>query len=156
MKRDIEPYLDHNNNLLDTDAHFDLRLAECFIFNRVIDLGWSPDKHGDFDKNIGTGRGRYESHQERIGKKYQWISFHEFIARLSDNYIRYEGYGDERKESPYLGPWEPYERDIDPTILLKNTGDKCIPLEDKWWVSKEAFQWDCTFEKLGKGYFYVG
>ncbi len=41
-ERDIEPYLDHNNNLLDTDAHFDLRLAECFIFNRVIDLGWSP------------------------------------------------------------------------------------------------------------------
>ena len=149
-ERDIEPYLDHNNNLLDTDAHFDLRLAECFIFNRVIDLGWSPDKHGDFDKSIGTGRGRHESHQERIGKKYQWISFHEFIARLSDNYIRYEGYGDERKESPYLGPWEPYERDIDPTILLKNTGDKCIPLVDKWWVSKESFQWDCTFENWVK------
>jgi hypothetical protein len=145
-ERDIEPYLDHNNNLLDTDAHFDLRLAECFIFNRVIGLGWSPDKHGDFDRNIGTGRGRHESHQERIGKKYQWIAFHEFMARLSDNYIRYDGHGDEREESPYQGPWEPYERDIDPTILLKNTGSKCIPIEEKWWISKEAFEWECTFE----------
>ncbi len=149
-ERDIEPYLDHNNNLLDTDDHFDLRLAECFIFNRVIELGWSPDKHGDFDRSIGTGRGRHESHQERIGKKYQWIAFHEFMARLSDNYIRYDGYGDEREESPYLGPWEPYERDIDPTILLKNTGNKCIPIEDKWWISKEAFEWDCTFENWVK------
>ena len=149
-ERDIEPYLDHNNNLLDTDAHFDLRLAECFIFSRVIELGWSPEKHGDFDRSIGTGRGRHESHQERIGKKYQWIAFHEFMARLSDNYIRYEGYGDERVESPYLGPWEPYERDIDPTILLKNTGDKCIPIEDEWWISKEAFEWDCTFENWVK------
>jgi hypothetical protein len=145
-ERDIEPYLDHNNNLLDTDAHFDLRLAVCFIFNRVIELGWSPDKHGDFDRSIGRGRGRHESHQERIGKKYQWFVFHEFMARLSDNYIHYDGYGDERKESPYLGPWEPYKRDIDPTILLKQTGNECIPIEDKWWVSKEAFEWDCTFE----------
>jgi hypothetical protein len=145
-ENEVEPYLDHNNNLLDTDAHFDLRLAECFIFNRVIELGWSPDKHGDFDRSIGTGRGRHESQQERIGKKYQWIAFHEFMARLSDNYIRYDGYGDEREESPYLGPWEPYERDIDPTILLKNTGKRCIPTEEKWWISKEAFEWDCTFE----------
>ncbi|WP_311567881.1 AVAST type 2 anti-phage system protein Avs2 [Photobacterium arenosum] len=143
---DIEPYFDHNNNLLDTDAHFDLRLAERLIFNSVIELGWSPDLHGNFDRSIGTGRGRHEPHQERIGKKYQWIAFHEFMARLSDNYIRYEGYGDEREESPYLGPWEPYERDIDPTILLKNTAGKCIPIEDKWWISKEAFEWDCTFE----------
>lgn len=143
---DIEPYFDHNNNLLDTDAHFDLRLAERLIFNRVIELGWSPDLHGDFDRGIGTGRGRHEPYQERIGKKYQWIAFHEFMARLSDNYIRYEGYGDEREEYPYLGPWEPYERDIDPTILLKNTADKSIPIEDQWWISKEAFEWNCTFE----------
>ncbi|MEL7307735.1 MAG: AVAST type 2 anti-phage system protein Avs2, partial [Pseudomonadota bacterium] len=143
---DIEPYFDHNNNLLDTDAHFDLRLAERFIFNRVIELGWSPDLHGSFDIGIGTGRGRHEPFQERIGKKYQWIAFHEFMARLSDNYIRYEGYGDEREESPYRGPWEPYERDIDPTILLKNTGNKSISIKDKWWISKEAFEWDCTFE----------
>lgn len=143
---DIEPYFDHNNNLLDTDAHFDLRLAERLIFNRVIELGWSPDLHGSFDRGIGTGRGRHEPCQERIGKKYQWIAFHEFMAKLSDNYIRYEGYGDEREESPYRGPWEPYERDIDPTILLKNTGDKSIPIEDQWWISKEAFEWDCTFD----------
>ncbi|WP_140354031.1 hypothetical protein, partial [Vibrio parahaemolyticus] len=69
FERDIEPYLDHNNNILETDKHFDLRIAERLIFKRVIELGWTPEKHGDFDKQIGTGRGRRDSFQERIGKK---------------------------------------------------------------------------------------
>ena len=147
FERNIEPYLDHNNNLLETDEHFDLRIAERLIFNRVIDLGWNPELHGDFDKQIGSGRGRRESFQERIGKKYQWISYYEYMAMLSDNFIRFEGYGIERKESPYQGPWEPYVRDIDPTILLKNTGTKELSPQEMWWTNEEVFDWDCTFEE---------
>jgi hypothetical protein len=143
---DIEPYLDHNHNLIDTDSHFDLRIAQRIIFNRVIELGWKPDLHLEFDKGVGTGRGRYESHQERIGKKYQWIAYHEFMAMLADNFIRYDGYREDRKENPYLGPWEPYIRDIDPTILVRNTGYRSSEKSDFWWNSKEAFNWDCSFE----------
>ncbi|MCZ5067673.1 hypothetical protein O5824_27560, partial [Escherichia coli] len=84
---------------------FDLRLAQQFIFNRVLELGWDLEKHGDFDQQIGTGRGRREEFQERIGKKYQWIAYYEYMARLADNFIRFEGYGDDRKENPYQGPW---------------------------------------------------
>lgn len=54
FENEIEPYLDHNNNLLETDKHFDLRLAQQFIFNRVIELGWDPEKHGNFDQQIGN------------------------------------------------------------------------------------------------------
>lgn len=147
FERDIEPYLDHNNNILETDKHFDLRIAERLIFKRVIELGWTPEKHGDFDKQIGTGRGRRDSFQERIGKKYQWISYYEFMALLSDNFIRFEGYGKGRKESPYQGPWDPYIRDIDPTILLKNTGTKRLSHKEMWWANKEVFDWDCTYEE---------
>lgn len=68
FENEIEPYLDHNNNLLETDKHFDLRLAQQFIFNRVIELGWDPEKHGNFDQQIGTGRGRREAFQERLVK----------------------------------------------------------------------------------------
>lgn len=147
FESDIEPYLDHNNNLLETDKHFDLRIAERLIFKRVIELGWDPKLHGDFDEQIGTGRGRRESYQERIGKKYQWISYYEYMAMLSDNFIRFEGYGEERKESPYQGPWEPYVRNIDPTILLKNTGIKELSHQEMWWNNKEVFNWDCTYEE---------
>ncbi|MBV1952340.1 MAG: hypothetical protein KUG64_09140 [Cycloclasticus sp.] len=152
FENDIEPYLDHNNNLLETDKHFDLRIAERFIFKRVIDLGWDPDKHGGFDRQIGTGRGRRESFQERVGKKYQWIAYYEYMAKLADNFIRFEGYGDKRKESPYQGPWEPYVRDIDPTILLKETGAKVVSNQDMWWLNNEVFDWDCTNEEWVKSF----
>ncbi|EFY2716173.1 hypothetical protein DMH89_24655, partial [Shigella sonnei] len=146
FENEIEPYLDHNNNLLETDKHFDLRLAQQFIFNRVIELGWDPEKHGNFDQQIGTGRGRREAFQERIGKKYQWIAYYEYMARLADNFTRFEGYGDERKENPYQGPWEPYVRDIDPTILLKETGTKKISNKEMWWLNDEVFDWTCSNE----------
>lgn len=150
-KNEIEPYLDHNNNLLDTEKYFDLRLAERFIFNRVIELGWDPSKHGNFDKNIGRGlgRGRRDSNQERIGKKYQWIAYYEFMARLADNFIRFDGYGKHRKEYSYLGPWDPYIRDIDPTILLKETGRTELEHKNEkdWWASTEVFDWNCSFKE---------
>ncbi|HBS6232288.1 Uncharacterised protein [Klebsiella pneumoniae] len=150
FENDIEPYLDHNNKLLETDKHFDLRLAEQFIFNRVVELGWDPEKHGYFDRQIGTGRGRRGSLQERIGKKYQWIAYYEYMARLADNFIRFEGYGDERKENLYQGPWEPYVRDIDPTILLKETGTKKISNQETWWLNDEVFDWTCSNENWVK------
>lgn len=146
FENDIEPYLDHNNNLLETDKHFDLRIAERFIFNRVLELGWDPKKHGDFDRQIGTGRGRRESLQERIGKKYQWIAYYEYMARLADNFILFEGYGDERNEKPYQGPWEPYVRDIDPTILIKETGINELGNQEMWWLNDEVFDWTCSNE----------
>lgn len=141
---DIEPYLGKNNKLLETDKYFDLRIAQRFIFKRVVELGWDPEKHGDFDRKIGTGRGRRESFQERIGKKYQWIAYYEYMARLSDNFVRFEGYGDERTENPYQGPWEPYIRDIDPTILLKETGAKELGNQEMWWLNDEVFDWTCS------------
>lgn len=147
FENDVEPYLDDNNNLLETDKYFDLRIAERFIFNRVIELGWDPDKHGDFDRQIGTGRGRRESFQERIGKKYQWIAYYEYMARLADNFIRFESnYSGEQKENLYQGPWEPYVRDIDPTILLKKTGTKVLSNQEIWWLNDELFDWSCSNE----------
>ncbi|MGL4926141.1 MAG: AVAST type 2 anti-phage system protein Avs2 [Plesiomonas shigelloides] len=147
FENNIEPYLDHNNNILETSKHFDLRIAERFIFNRVIELGWDPEKHGDFDQTIGTGRGRRESFQERIGKKYQWIAYFEYMAKLADNFIRFEGYSDKRQEKPYQGPWDPYIRDIDPTILLKETGIKELSKHEMWWFNDEEFNWACSCEE---------
>ena len=145
-EENIEPYLNNNHNFVDSDSYFDTSIAQRLIFERVIDLGWCPEKHLSFDNSIGTGRGRRESYQERIGKKYQWIAYYEFMARLSDNFIRYSGYGSERKINPYIGSWDPYVRDIDPTILIKKTGVKKLSQVDNWWASTEAFDWDCSFD----------
>jgi hypothetical protein len=145
-EKEVEPYLDHNHKIINTGEYFDLTIAQRLILSRVIELGWNPELHLSFDKEIGTGRGRGTTPHERIGKKYQWIAYYEYMALLSDNFIKQERWG-ERKENPYQGPWDPYDRDIDPTMLISETGshDDENP-QDFWWVNDKIFNWDCTKE----------
>ncbi len=145
-EKEVEPYLDQNHKIINTGEYFDLRIAQRLILSRVIELGWNPKLHLSFDKEIGTGRGRGTTPHERIGKKYQWIAYYEYIAMLSDNFIKQERCG-EKKENPYQGPWDPYVRDIDPSMLISKTGsyDDEEP-EDFWWVNNRKFNWECTNE----------
>ena len=144
---EVEPYLNRNHKVMNTYDNFDLKVAQRLIMSRVIELGWSPELHYEFDKQIGTGRGRSSGYQERIGKKYQWIAYYEYLALLSDNFPRVEKYGENKgQELPYAGPWEPYVRDIDPTILIKETGGHTEDKQNHWWSSKEVFEWDCSYQ----------
>lgn len=145
-ENEIEPFLDHNHKIINTGEYFDLRIAQRLILTKVMELGWKPELHLSFDKQIGTGRGRGTTPHERIGKKYQWIAYYEYMALLSDNFIKQERWGD-KKEKPYEGPWDPYIRDIDPTMLISETGsyDDEQPKEF-WWVNNKSFDWDCTNE----------
>ena len=145
-EKEIEPYLDHNHKIFNSGDNFDLRIAQRLIFSKVIELGWNPDLHLEFDKIIGHGRGRNSHPNERIGKKYQWIAYYEYLALLSDNFIKNGKWGNENAIA-YQGPWDPYVRDIDPTLLNKKTGevDEDTP-EYFWWFQKEIFNWDCSNE----------
>ncbi|MDM1680770.1 ATP-binding protein [Myroides odoratimimus] len=136
-EKEIEPFLDHNHKIINTANHFDLRIAQRLILSRVIELGWSPDLHLTFDRKIGTGRGRSSNPHERIGKKYQWIAYYEYMAMLADHFVM--------NENKYEGPWYPYLRDIDPTILISKTGsyDDEDP-KDFWWFKKQVFNWEYT------------
>ena len=95
-------------------------LAIEWIFEKY---GYDVDKHGEYDRNTDSDN-RRASTIERIGKKYQWIAFYEMVARVSDNFKKYKGwkFGKEEEE-PYQGSWNPYVRDIDPTMLISKTGD---------------------------------
>jgi hypothetical protein len=79
--------------------------------------GYDVDKHGPFDRNYAKGD-RHRNLLERIGKKYQWMSLYEVIARVSDNYKMRDpssGWREKKKYFWYQGPWEPSIRNIDPT-----------------------------------------
>lgn len=144
-EKEVEPFLDHNYKIINTGEYFDLRIAQRLIFSKVIELGWHPELHLSFDKG-NSSRGRKASYNERIGKKYQWIAYYEYMALLSDNFIKQERWG-EKKENPYQGPWDPYVRDIDPTLLISRTGsyDDEEP-QDFWWFNSKIFNWECTNE----------
>ncbi len=111
---------------------FELGVAQRWIMRRVIDMGWSTALFGKFDRRVMHGNYDRSPHKgERIGKKYQWIAYHEFLARVSDNF---EFIGDTwaRKNEAYDGPWQVgFIRDIDPSCLIARTSTDTHALS--WW-----------------------
>lgn len=113
---------------------------------RIFELGYDVEKHGKFDRNINRYPyfGRIGRKPERIGKKYQWIAFYELLAKVSDHFTMYdESILSENKPLRYEGPWEPYVRDIDPTMLIKNTGKERYEKHSKhWWFEVSYDDWN--------------
>ena len=114
---------------------FDLSIAQRWIFNRVLELGWEPERFIGFDRSVNRFSHTREANKiERIGKKYQWIGYHEFLAYVSDNFeFIKDGFGDDA--SQYKGAWQVYGRDIDPSLLLRNLPDdsQASNSTTAWW-----------------------
>ena len=106
------------------DAYGDIRTDadQRYILKRVFDLGWTLERFGKFDTfDIGY-HGREAAKAERIGKKYQWIAYHEIMAYMLDQ-PGGELFG--VKSELYEGPWQiSYRgvniRDIDPSVTLRS------------------------------------
>jgi chromosomal replication initiation ATPase DnaA len=121
---------------------YGLKSIQRYVLWRVFDLGWTVELFGKFDRfSVGT-RGRDASKAERIGKKYQWIAYHEFLAYLSDHYQYREDFGSERARE-YLGPWQDGLRDIDPSCTLRSApgGTGWGSHNIAWWASSTAGSW---------------
>ena len=137
----VDPYL---NNPTQSEFAFDLSLAQRWILNRVIELGWTADLLGEVDAQLidEVGWRSMSMPAERIGKKYQWIAYHEFLARISDNFeFRTDGINDLAGE--YDGPWQLGNvRDVDPSIILRETRrGGWAPDPNNWWFQKEYTSW---------------
>jgi hypothetical protein len=107
------------------------------MFSRVIELGYSQALHGEFDSSVSRYESpdRSESKTERIGKKYQWIAYHEFMALLSDNFeFKGNSWSSDKKED-YLGPWNPHIRDIDPSLIIQNDNHLKVSESFSQWLS---------------------
>lgn len=77
-------------------------------------LGYTDELFGPYD-SMHRGYSRHDSKKiERIGKKYQWITFYNILARVSDHHQIENSWSE--KQNPYEGSWEPYVRDFDPTL----------------------------------------
>ena len=120
------------------ETPFDLRIAQRWIFNRVVELGWTPALFAEFDRQVNRWSwDRRPDKAERIGKKYQWIAFYEFLARISDNF-QYIGDRWDARDAKYTGPWQvAYVRNIDPSCLLTNDGGDSKA--SAWWSPIKCF-----------------
>lgn len=108
---------DHGNHR-DRIRELDHAIIHRYVVWRAFDLGWNQDVFGDFDRMVsGAHWTRRADKPERIGKKYQWIAYHEILAYISDHYQFQDGYEAEGSQK-YDGPWQLIVRDIDPSCTL--------------------------------------
>lgn len=109
------------------DSSFDLRIAQSWIFLRCIQLGLTKDRFWKSDRDhYSTLSYNDKCKIERIGKKYQWIAYYEFLGLLADNYALKPPWNSS-KSPEYLGPWLDLLRDIDPTCLTDGLSDEELP-----------------------------
>lgn len=132
-----------DSSLAGSPPGFDLEQIQRYIFKRVFDLGWTAERFEFFDCIIANRDRDKASKPERIGKKYQWIAYHEMLAFLSDHF-QYCDRSHRTKDLRYLGPWQDYLRDIDPSCTLRalpggTSRDDHAPA---WWGKTPYTAWD--------------
>jgi hypothetical protein len=92
-----------------------VHMVERAVFDRVLALGWTPDRFGDVDRQRS---GLRDAVVERIGKKYQWIGLYEVLGRVADHHSVKPAWSEE-EERPYAYAEQLVWRDIDPTVLAR-------------------------------------
>lgn len=122
LKREDDPFSKEQRALLDAvfvhpkrvDPDYPTAGARRWVFRRTLSLGWTPKLFGQQDRMIGHGRGREGHKAERWGKKYQWMAYHELLARVADNYQASRRFDDSKL---YEGLHQIIaEREIDPSL----------------------------------------
>jgi hypothetical protein len=144
----VKDYVDQPHQFYRENA-FDGELARRWMIQRILDLGWTVERFGRFDRSISS-QGRDARKPERIGKKYQWIAYHELLARLSDNFKlredEWSGRGPAYDEPEDAG----VSRDIDPSNLLRRTHrDEWTTYTNTWWFPTEFDSWDDPDDEVG-------
>jgi hypothetical protein len=123
---------------------FDLSQIQRYILRRVFDLGWTTERFGQFDRFSIGFKGRDAKKSERIGKKYQWIAYHEIMAFISDNFQYYEEFNRDEIDHTYVGPWQIHMRDIDPSCIARSSLNKTSRNESSpvWWAPILYDRWE--------------
>lgn len=118
----------------------DKKMFNYAVYYIQEELGFSEEYFGEHDQHCGS----YDRHQsiktERIGKKYQWITMYNMLARISDHCKMVDHWNyPEKEDVKFEGAWEPYIRDFDPT------------LNQSFMICKEAPRFTILDEFLTKG-----
>ena len=127
----------------DREATYPRDFGRCWVFDRVLSLGWTPNKFAEFDRSRIFHRvGRSPHKAERFGKKYQWIALRELLARIADNFHMTDRFS--AQPATYAGPWQFFGRDIDPTLPPPprkrdeheelELSTTFAPGDEAWWV----------------------
>ncbi len=119
-----------------------------WLVKRAYDLGVDVELHGRYDRFAKNWTFRNSDDRiDRIGKKYQWIAFHEIMGILSDNYKFNNDYANEGSGGYelYHGTWQSFLRNINPSMISREMvvnselSDNSIEAEDQEWYRDEKY-----------------
>lgn len=130
-------YGDFGRYVFDSALRYFSGVDSVNIYNYSMDfienkLGYKNELFTEHDRL--RNRNSYDRHStgkiERIGKKYQWITMYNILARVSDHYKFSDRYRWNNGEEPeeFDGAWNPYVRDFDPTLNRNFLDDPSCPL----------------------------
>ncbi|MBJ9939654.1 NACHT domain-containing protein [Burkholderia multivorans] len=140
----VSPLMDAitNDSSMRFPPKFDLKLVQRYIVGRVFELGWTSERFEQFDRNIRES-GRDAAKPERIGKKYQWIAYHEMLAFMADHYQYTAEPTSKEIGAAYRGSWQDRVRDIDPSNVMQPTihdeGEAISP--SVFWAPTDIRDW---------------
>jgi hypothetical protein len=127
--------------------------ARRWVFTRCMQWGWTPQLFGEFDRRMTWADTRQAYKAERIGKKYQWLAFHELLGRLCDGML-YVGRLGQVPARHIRRARELGLRDCDPTIPARCLALRASPDAGAWYLSAKAplrimpparqLQWVCS------------
>lgn len=123
---------------------FDPGWIQRYVLRRVFELGWTAERFGDFERfDLERPIFRDAAKPERIGKKYQWIAYHEILAYITDHYQYRERFREEVGDQAYEGPWQQYLRDLDPSVTFSSKlgGTGWGGHEPSWWARERYTGW---------------
>lgn len=131
-----------NQHTVSRPPRFGLDQVQRYILKRVFDLGWTVERFGHFDRFVVRSGGRAATKSERMGKKYQWIAYHEMMAFLSDHFQYREEFREAGDQS-YQGPWQDHLRDIDPSCTQRALpgGTSWDGHAPAWWGATPYAAW---------------
>ena len=130
----------------DKSAIFSRRLAKRWIVNRVKEMGWTKDRFADFESHYSGHAGRSPATVERMGKKYQWIAYHELLARMADNLHYFDNHN--KEPEIFRGPWQEFLRDIDPSYLADDTRKPKANINNWWRPHINEISSDMSLEQI--------
>lgn len=113
----------------------DKKMFNYAVYYIQEELGYSEEYFGEHDRHCGSYGRNQTIKVERIGKKYQWITMYNMLARISDYCRMVDRWNyPEKEEVQFEGAWEPYVRDFDPTLnrsfMICNIAPKFDVLDD--------------------------
>ena len=126
-------YGDFGRYIFQSALHnFDIDVKKMFnyaVYHILTELGFNEKYFGDYDQNC-KGYNRLRAVMaERIGKKYQWITMYNMLARISDNCEMVDHLGYSAKDDiRFKGAWNPFVRDFDPTYNVNHMICNDVPV----------------------------